>query len=139
MQIFNETFTTLQKSLDLRMVNSRVIASNLANVDTPGFKASSLDFEASMAKALEQMQTSGADGSAIPGADALAKSALGSDDTMEPVIKPTGDAPLSLDGNNVNMETELGKLGENTMMYRLTAQLLAAKLRQIGQVLNSNQ
>lgn len=137
MDLFGDTFLTLQKALDLRVVQNRVIASNLANVDTPGFKASRMDFEASMAKAIEQIESSGADPNQPPDLDALARDAFGSDTSLEPVIETSNEPAMGLDGNNVNMEAELGRLGENATMYRVTAQMISAKLRQVQTILDA--
>jgi flagellar basal-body rod protein FlgB len=136
MDLFGDTFLTLQKALDLRVINNRVITSNLANVDTPGFKAHRLDFEASMQQAIEQIEASGVDPNAPPDLNALARDAFGSDTEINPIIEPTNEPVTTLDGNNVNMEGELSRLGHNATMYRVTAQLLASKLRQIETILD---
>ena len=44
MELFDESMVIMQKSMDLRMANQHLIASNLANLDTPGFVAQRLDF-----------------------------------------------------------------------------------------------
>ena len=44
MTIFDRTVRLLQRSLDLRSARQRVIASNLANEETPGYRASELTF-----------------------------------------------------------------------------------------------
>jgi flagellar basal-body rod protein FlgB len=106
MQIFGHNLTTLEKSLDLRMDEQRVIAANVANIDTPGYTAQRLDFRASMEKALQ-----GAQNPAV--IDAL------------PV--PSS----SLDGNNVDMDHELGQMAQNKIMYSLESQLMGAKFRQL--------
>jgi flagellar basal-body rod protein FlgB len=54
MNLFDASVTQLQRAMDLRMDNQRVIVSNLANVDTPGYKARRMDFEASMTQALAE-------------------------------------------------------------------------------------
>lgn len=106
MQIFGHNLTTLEKSLDLRMDEQRVIAANVANIDTPGYTAQRLDFRASMEKALE-------------GAKAPA------------VIEASPAAATSLDGNNVDMDQEMGKMAQNKIMYSLESQLMGAKFRQL--------
>lgn len=138
MEIFGETFQILEKALDLRMVNHRVISSNLANVDTPGFQASRLDFQASMDLAIAEIQAAQSPPSTMDAFEELARQAsIGSDPGVDPIIGPTGDEPIGLDGNNVAMEDELGALGSNSMMYQITIQMLAAQLRQIQLVLDS--
>lgn len=109
MNLFDMSITQLEKSMDLRINNQRVIASNLANVDTPGYKARHMDFEASMTKALAE--------AADPA-----------------VIHVSTEAGIGLDGNNVDMDAELGDMSRNKTMYTLTAQILAAKFRQVSSV-----
>lgn len=112
MKIFDASLDTMQKAMDVRMRNQRVIAANLANVDTPGFKARRLDFEGSMANALRGR--------------------------LDPAVIERSDAPgQTLDGNNVDLEGELSQLGRNKLMYEVTAQLMAMKFRQLHQVLDS--
>src|SRR6056297_2846410 len=43
--LFDSTTAVLKKSLDLRMQNQQVIASNIANAETPGYAAKSFEFE----------------------------------------------------------------------------------------------
>src|SRR2546428_819554 len=43
MELFDQSLTVMEKSLDLRMANQRLVAANLANVDTPGYKAERID------------------------------------------------------------------------------------------------
>ena len=59
MDLFGSTIDVLSKAMDLRMINNRVIASNLANVDTPGYQAQRMDFEASIQRAIAQIEPAG--------------------------------------------------------------------------------
>ena len=111
MDIFDSSMTILEKSLDVRSAQQRIVASNLANIDTPGYVAQKLDFETSLANALKE----------------------------EPgplVVNPSSEPALALDGNNVNLEDELSDMSRNRMMYSVTAQILAAKLRQLSTVIS---
>lgn len=109
MNLFDSSITQLQRAMDLRIDNQRVIASNLANVDTPGYKARHMDFEASMTRALNDIEN-------------------------PTVIEESTEAGLTLDGNNVDMDRELSDMSKNKTMYSLTAQILSAKFRQLGNV-----
>src|SRR5258708_40037401 len=51
MKIFDSTLKTLEQALDVRLVEQNVLAANVANVDTPGYKPKELDFSAAMAAA----------------------------------------------------------------------------------------
>ncbi len=109
MNLFDASISQLQKAMDLRIDNQRVIASNLANVDTPGYKAQHMDFEASMTRALNDIENPA-------------------------LIEESADPALTLDGNNVDMDRELADMSKNKTMYSLTAQILSAKFRQLGTV-----
>ena len=52
-KVFDQTFEALSRTIDLRTQNQTVIASNIANADTPGYQAKELDFEKAMGRALE--------------------------------------------------------------------------------------
>ena len=136
MELFGSGVQILAKSLDLRMINHRVIGSNIANVDTPGFQAKRMDFQASLQRAIQLIESTEG-GSLLDDPGSLASQVFGADASTEPVILLTGEEPIGLDVNNVNMEAELGKLAHNSLMYQLTAQLLAAKMRQIKMILEN--
>lgn len=115
MEMFDQSVDVMLKSLDVRMVNQRVTAANIANVDTPGYQAQKLNFEATMAGVMADPE----------GADPV------------PVINPSTAPSRTLDGNNVDLDEELGELSRNRLMYSLTTQLIAAKYRQAASVLEN--
>ena len=53
MSIFSRSFDVLGKAMDLSLVRHSVISDNIANVETPEFKARRVDFENALASALE--------------------------------------------------------------------------------------
>lgn len=112
MELFDQSLTIMERSMDLRMLQQRLIASNLANVDTPGFTAQKLDFTKSMENAVNGLES-----------------------PAEVYNSPA--APLSLDGNNVDLESELGALSRNKLMYSVTAQLMANKFRQLTTIIEN--
>lgn len=124
MTIFDRTMHLLERTLDLRAARQRVIASNLANEETPGYRASELTF-------LDELQSarkgrlpivmaatqSGHFGAHVPqGVQAV---------TGKLSEVPAGDLPL--DANSVNLELEMAKLSENAMQYNAAATILAKK------------
>ena len=139
MELFGPTIQKLEKALALRTVNHRVIASNIANVDTPGFQANRLDFEMSIQMAIDEIDAASATPELSPDyAQQAYASALGQGTEVEAVIEPTGEVAITLDGNNVNLEAQLGDLTQNSMMYQLTARLLAFKFGQLRAALDQS-
>ena len=54
MTIFDDNIQAMASAMTLRSTNHQVIASNIANVDTPGYVARKLDFDASLQAAIKQ-------------------------------------------------------------------------------------
>ena len=121
MTIFDRTMRLLERTLDLRSGRQRVIASNLANEETPGYRASELTF-------MDQLQS--AHKGRLPIVLAATQSrhfGLQGPQGVQAVTGklnevPAGDLPL--DANSVNLELEMAKLSENVMQYNAAATIL---------------
>ena len=121
--IFSNTFSVLERSLDLRSLNHRVLASNIANMDTPNYKA----FELVVA---EEMQRKPGSGLKIPVVRTHADHLPGRTPSSDQVrFKPAKAPDFSLrgDGNTVDIERTMGNLAENTLLYNTAIQLIAKK------------
>lgn len=85
----------------------RKVVGNVANVNTPGYHQLDLTFE-----------------------DAFARAASGGDPAallrVRPAVVENATGPERADGNNVDIDNELGRLEKNTLLYRTFAQLLAS-------------
>jgi flagellar basal-body rod protein FlgB len=124
MRIFDQTIQLLERTLDLRSARQRVIASNLANEETPGYRASELNFMDQLRSAHQgrlpvvlaatQPRHFGLHGA--QGVQAI---------TGKLNEVPAGDLPL--DANSVNLELEMAKLSDNAMQYNTAATILAKK------------
>ncbi len=127
MNIFDKTMGVIERTLDLRSMRNRVIASNIANEETPGYRATDLHFQDAMAAATEGRlpivlaathgRHIGVQGHGIQQV------------TGKLAEVPAGDLPL--DANSVNMELELAKLSDNAMQYNSAAAIMSIRLRQL--------
>jgi len=91
----------LASALDGVSLRQRVIADNIANVDTPGFRASSVDFETQLKAAIS-------DGSL----------ADGTADTITATSSPT-DTPVGANGNNVDLRKETMAAVQSQFQYQI--------------------
>ena len=142
MRIFDQTFRTLERALDVRMARQGVLAGNLANVDTPGFVPRELDFARAMgetgaASPGGALATGSADAIDLPSAGEIpldlaahapplpgasfGPGGLGSEPGRE-----TSNAP-GLDGNAVDADRTLVALSENAIHYGAAAKAIAKK------------
>jgi flagellar basal-body rod protein FlgB len=119
MKLFNDTFDVIQKAMDLRLDRHAVLSSNIANSDTPGFHAKELDFSGELQRAL------GAHGE-LEKTNTLHMD-LTSRETAHLVEDDTG--AMGADGNNVDLDLEMGKMGENSREYANAATWLGVQLR----------
>lgn len=124
MNIEDKTIKALAASLNFRQMRQEVISSNIANADTPGYKAKRVDFEGALARALDvddQMQMKSDD-------DKHFDVGNGGFDNLEPEIYEDSNGVVSEDGNTVDREQELAKMAENRILYDAAVQLLSKKI-----------
>ncbi|MFZ9595705.1 MAG: flagellar basal body rod protein FlgB [Bdellovibrionia bacterium] len=119
---FDATIGALNTSLNLRLANQNVISSNIANADTPGYKAKKMEFESALRDALGV-------GSETPAMRTHAGH-LGHLDTdaVAPEIYEDPNGVESLDGNTVDRAAEMAKMAENQILYDASAEMLKKKL-----------
>lgn len=120
---FNET------ALNLRAQRQQLLASNIANADTPNYKARDIDFNSALKGAL-----STAGNAAVP-AGALAKTAVAHLDAN--TANTAGGVPLmyrnslqgNIDGNTVDMDAERNQFTDNAVRYEAGLTLIGAQIK----------
>lgn len=119
---FDPTIGALNTSLNLRLTNQNVISSNIANADTPGYKAKAVEFESAFREALGV-------GDELKMADTNAKHIVPREtDPVFPEIYEDPNGVESLDGNTVDRAAEMAKMAENQILYDASAEMLKKKL-----------
>lgn len=102
------------QALSLRSQRQQVLASNIANADTPGYKARDFDFRSALEAAVApQAAPGGAAPAPAPQPELLYRSA----------IQP------SIDGNTVDMDVERAQFAENTVHYEANIAMLTHRIR----------
>lgn len=111
--LFSQTnYVAAKKLLDATTLRHEALSSNIANIETPGYKR--LDVNASFKSEL---------GKAMAGQSAPAIRKL------QPQLAVDNTAVAKgLDGNTVNMEEELLKMNENTVAHTVETQLISSNL-----------
>lgn len=113
--LFDPIFTGLNHVLDLRQKQHALSATNLANVDTPGFHASYINFDTILDAAMHQGNV--LQMTASSGAHLNTKNNPDMPEVVE--IEPM---PWSTNDNSVYAEREVGRMTHNSLMYRSVAQ-----------------
>jgi flagellar basal-body rod protein FlgB len=99
----DSTSGPLEKYMDLLSVRQKLIASNIANVDTPGYKTQDIDFQSEFQSAMN----TGANAIQVPG------------------------LKVNNDGNNVSLDREARLLAENALRFNIATQLMHSQLSQL--------
>jgi len=112
---FSGTDGYLQAAMSGLAARQRTIANNVANVDTPGFKASEVRFE----DVLNTMVSKAKPGTSV------SQSALDSATRKSSLIDATSSRA---DGNNVDIDQQMEMLGEANLNYSALTQVMSTRL-----------
>jgi len=133
--VFNDiTTVTLTAAMRGASMRQSVLAQNLANADTPGYKRLSVSFEGALASALEEdrqsmaaarrMETTA--GPTYPGRAI---------DQVDPSVSRDDTTAVRVDGSNVDPDNEMSELAANQLSYNTVTALLDAKFSQYRAVI----
>ena len=126
------------QALQVRARRTELLATNLANADTPGYKARDIDFKSAIAAAMGPANTpstplvTNARHIGIGGSSAAdSAGALGGKDSLESFLKYRTPLAPSLDGNTVDAQLEQAAFADNTVRYQATLQFLSGRFRSL--------
>lgn len=102
--MLDPTTANLAHYMDMLSVRQRLVTSNIANADTPGYKTQDIDFQFEFASLVNGHSPQ--------------------------TIQPDG-LPEKPDGNNVSMDREARLLAENAIRFNLASTLVRGELKQI--------
>ena len=121
------------KALVLRAERQRVIASNIANADTPGYAARDINFkeamnEATGASAQSLTPSVSSDGTSDPRHIALQASTASLGSTA---LRYTTQSQPAMDGNSVDMDRERANFVDNSVRYEATLRFINGQAKTI--------
>jgi flagellar basal-body rod protein FlgB len=127
-KLFDQTFYFLHRSLDVRAARHQAIASNVANADTPDYRAKDLPFQ----KILEH---------SAQGADAAKIMRTHPDHLPNPNDRFlssdfSGEIETDSSSAGIQIEKEMAKLAENNLMFQSSIQALIKKIEVIKYVIS---
>lgn len=116
----------LDKAADACWIRNKVMANNIANVDTPNYKRQDVSFDSLLSRALE--------------ADPVLDNAVNNMDlnSITPIVY-TDQSNLSYrtDGNNVDIDVEQANYAENQIKYNAVLDSITEEFKRISNVLQS--
>ncbi len=133
--IFDKTMTSLEQSLNLRSMNQKLIVSNIANMDTPRYKAFKMMVD-------ENLQDAAQGGPQLT----MTRTQVGHLNTTGNRMESgrvarveSNDLSLRGDGNTVELDTEMANLAENTLKYNTTTRIISNKFKLLKDVIKGGQ
>jgi flagellar basal-body rod protein FlgB len=108
MELSNSRIDLLTRVLDASTLRHRTIAQNVANVNTPGYQRLDVKFEDELAKILQAGQPVHA--------------------VKPEIVVDEAASALRVDGNNVDIDKEMGMLSKNSLLYQAASQILTTQL-----------
>ncbi len=121
-RLFGNTIRLLGNVANLRIDRHSLLTSNLANIETPGYKTKDVSFE-------RQLQA------ALPGKNELRL--VRTNPRHMPIYDATGNIkPDIVTGGDVDIDKQMAKLAENNLMYNAMIQILGRKYRAIREAID---
>ena len=118
MQVSTAVSDALGKYLDLTADQMKLTAGNMANIDTPGYRAVGMDFEAEMKQAMRSIDA----GTAL----------------HDPQVKQVDGLIVRPDGNDVSMDRESLNLAEAQLRFKMGVALLKNQFSGIMSVIHAD-
>ncbi|QLA68116.1 flagellar basal body rod protein FlgB [Enterobacter pasteurii] len=130
----NNEFRFQQQSLSLLNRRQEVLASNIANADTPGYLARDLDFSQQLEKVINQEKANlGALSLTRTSGKHIAAAAPKIDNSQ--LLYRIPDQP-SADGNTVDMDRERVNFADNNMKYQTSLTILSSQIKNMMSVIS---
>ena len=102
----------LQAGLKAETMRQQAMANNMANIQTQGYRRLDVQFEKMLAKAIESGEEVDAE-------------------EIEPLLYRPKNTAVNPNGNDVNLENEIGEMVKNSLRYKAFIRLMNKKFSQI--------
>jgi flagellar basal-body rod protein FlgB len=123
-----------ETAMNLRVQRQQIIASNIANADTPQYKAKDIDFNQALQSAIYGKQDND-----VTLAKTSSRHIDGAGGSGTGVLKFRTEKQSAVDGNTVDMDTERAAMAENSIQYEVLTKLISDRFSGIRAAIASNQ
>ncbi|SFA77762.1 flagellar basal-body rod protein FlgB [Lentibacillus halodurans] len=128
MELFTGSFQTLEHSLKYASAKNRAISNNIANVDTPGYKAKDVEFKNVLNNELNaSFNAKRTDSKHLP------FDRLNADQSLQTVSRQNTE--YNHNGNNVDVDKEMAELAKNQIYYQALVDRMNGKFSSLKTVI----
>jgi flagellar basal-body rod protein FlgB len=133
----NNTLDFNATSLLLRSERGRTLASNIANADTPHYKARDFDFRSALQQATDLTTSAGALAPAVLARTQPGHIGAGSGaGSTHPALLYRTPTQTALDANSVDLDTERAAFADNTVRYEASLRFINGQIRTLMTAIN---
>lgn len=134
----------LEKGLDAVTLNNDVLAGNIANADTTGYKSKSVNFESVFKEALDSGSLSSSKSTTHQtykdflnsGSDNSLSGTASSFSSLNVGVTENSATTIRMDGNNVDIDEQMTELAKNSVLYEALTYSVSKELGRIKMVIN---
>jgi len=121
----------MEKALDASLARNDTISQNLANIDTPNYKRKDVAFEQYLNDSLNKTNLEGN----LTDKRHIAINSKDIDKIQPTATDGNSDVSMRIDGNNVDVDSEMAYLAKNTIKYNTLIQLINSNFSKIKNVI----
>ncbi len=122
--VFDTTTKALGAALNYRLLRQNVTSANIANAETPGYKAKTVEFEDALARAVD-LDGRNTLTTSDPEHFALGTASVGRERVT---VEDNPDADVNNDKNTVDLDKEVTTMTENSIAYKAALQMINKKM-----------
>lgn len=126
MNLFSNTITSLEKAISQSTAKQRIISNNIANVDTPNYKAQDVRFETTLTNEMQKLQAKKTSSKHIE---------FGGSDSSGYRIVTKNNTNYNHNGNNVDIDQEMTEMAKNQIQYNALIERLSGKFNSLKTVI----
>ncbi|OES43619.1 flagellar basal body rod protein FlgB [Domibacillus iocasae] len=124
MNLFSSSITSLERGLDYASLKQKTIANNIANVDTPNYKAKEVGFKKMLENSKNDFQNNRTDSRHF---DFSVQS--------NSTVMTVRNMSYNESGNSVDLDTEMSKMAENQIYYNALTDRLSSKYSSLTNII----
>jgi flagellar basal-body rod protein FlgB len=110
--VIDQLTDNIERYMDLLSARQKLVTSNIANADTPGYKTQDLNFQSEMQTMM---------------------------DGLSPRPSQVTGLPTKNDGNNVDLDREARLLAENAMRFSVASNLMRSQIQTVKEAIKEGQ
>jgi flagellar basal-body rod protein FlgB len=129
MNKLDAAFNFHQTALRVRNQRQEILASNIANADTPNYKARDIDFKSAMSQALSGGASNSGGLNTTDSQQLNASPNQGWAGNQEPLFRPVIQG--AVDGNTVDMDVERNQFVDNSLRYEASITMMNGQIKKL--------